>query len=152
MYFRADAGFANPEVSQCLEAEQIKYAIRLGPTDSTGSDRLPAQAPSRATAERGARFHANFTYQAGSCSSSAVQIARGDGSRPRHPPALPERRKRAKNSRRSGFIWRISAKYSSRRCAALEAHVGKVYDLGSIAVIPSHSAPTTAGSGRLIDH
>jgi hypothetical protein len=40
MYFRTDAGFANPEVSQCLEAERIKYAIRLRPTDSTGSDRL----------------------------------------------------------------------------------------------------------------
>src|SRR6266566_5157510 len=29
IYFRADAGFANPEVYEFLEAEQIKYAIRL---------------------------------------------------------------------------------------------------------------------------
>jgi hypothetical protein len=29
IYFRADAGFANPEVYQYLEAERIKYAIRL---------------------------------------------------------------------------------------------------------------------------
>jgi hypothetical protein len=29
IYFRADAGFANPEVYQYLEAEGIKYAIRL---------------------------------------------------------------------------------------------------------------------------
>jgi len=29
IYFRADAGFANPEVYEFLEAKQIKYAIRL---------------------------------------------------------------------------------------------------------------------------
>src|ERR1700676_462955 len=29
IYFRADAGFANPDVYQYLEAERIKYAIRL---------------------------------------------------------------------------------------------------------------------------
>src|SRR5256886_5796746 len=29
IYFRADAGFANPEVYEYLEAERIKYAIRL---------------------------------------------------------------------------------------------------------------------------
>jgi hypothetical protein len=28
-YFRADAGFANPEVYEFLEAQRIKYAIRL---------------------------------------------------------------------------------------------------------------------------
>jgi len=29
IYFRADAGFANPDVYGFLEAERIKYAIRL---------------------------------------------------------------------------------------------------------------------------
>jgi hypothetical protein len=29
IFFRADAGFANPEVYEYLEAEGIKYAIRL---------------------------------------------------------------------------------------------------------------------------
>jgi hypothetical protein len=29
IYFRADAGFANPEVCEFLDAERIKYAIRL---------------------------------------------------------------------------------------------------------------------------
>src|SRR5271165_2321224 len=29
IYFRADAGFANPDVYEYLEAERIKYAIRL---------------------------------------------------------------------------------------------------------------------------
>jgi hypothetical protein len=39
IYFRADAGFANPEVYEFLEAEQIKYAIRLPANGSykTGS-------------------------------------------------------------------------------------------------------------------
>jgi hypothetical protein len=32
IYFRADAGFANPEVYEYLEVERIKYAIRLPPT------------------------------------------------------------------------------------------------------------------------
>lgn len=29
IYFRADAGFANPDVYEYLEAERIKYVIRL---------------------------------------------------------------------------------------------------------------------------
>jgi hypothetical protein len=29
IYFRADAGFANPEVYEFLEVERIEYAIRL---------------------------------------------------------------------------------------------------------------------------
>jgi hypothetical protein len=29
IYFRADAGFANPDVYEFLEGERIKYAIRL---------------------------------------------------------------------------------------------------------------------------
>jgi hypothetical protein len=41
IYFRADVGFANPEVYEFLEAERIKYAIRL-PTNrascKSGSD------------------------------------------------------------------------------------------------------------------
>jgi hypothetical protein len=40
IYFRADAGFANPEVYEFLEAEGIKYAIRLpkNPILQGGSD------------------------------------------------------------------------------------------------------------------
>src|SRR4051794_9271007 len=40
VYFRADAGFANPEVYEFLEGERIKYAIRLPKTPSCrgGSD------------------------------------------------------------------------------------------------------------------
>ena len=39
IYFRADAGFANPEVYEFLEAEQIKYAIRI-PTNQVLQDRI----------------------------------------------------------------------------------------------------------------
>src|SRR6202049_4166847 len=39
IYFRADAGFANPEVYECLEAEGIKYAIRL-PANSVLQGRI----------------------------------------------------------------------------------------------------------------
>jgi hypothetical protein len=39
IYFRADAGFASPEVYEFLEAEQIKYAIRL-PANRVLQDRI----------------------------------------------------------------------------------------------------------------
>ena len=61
IYFRADAGFANPEVYEFLEAERIKYAIRLpGEPDPAGQDWLSAQAPGRTTFERGAPVPCQF--------------------------------------------------------------------------------------------
>jgi Transposase DDE domain group 1 len=39
LYLRADAGFANPEVYEFLEAERIKYAIRL-PANSVLHERI----------------------------------------------------------------------------------------------------------------
>ena len=53
IYFRADAGFANPEVYEYLEGEGIKYAFRL-PANRVlaGTHRLSAHAPGRPTAER----------------------------------------------------------------------------------------------------
>jgi Transposase DDE domain group 1 len=55
IYFRADAAFANPEVYEFLEAERIKYAIRL-PANRVLQERigLSADAPDWATAERSA--------------------------------------------------------------------------------------------------
>jgi hypothetical protein len=43
IYFQADAGFANPKVYEYLEAERIKYAIRL-PANRVLQERN-AQAP-----------------------------------------------------------------------------------------------------------
>ena len=45
--------------------------------------------------------------------SIAVRTARGDGSRPRHPPVLPERRQSAKLHAGSGFIWGIPANFEA---------------------------------------
>jgi hypothetical protein len=66
LYFRADAGFANPEVYEYLEAEGIKYAIRL-PANRVLQVRighLLARPVGRPPNEVG-RSYANFTYQAG---------------------------------------------------------------------------------------
>src|SRR5262245_12995331 len=50
IYFRADAAFAMPEVYEFLEAERIKYAIRLPANQVlTEQDRLSAHAPGRAS-------------------------------------------------------------------------------------------------------
>ena len=67
IYFRADAGFANPEVYEYLEGEGVKYAIRL-PANRVLQDRIgylltrPVGRPSHDVR----RSYANFTYQAGS--------------------------------------------------------------------------------------
>jgi hypothetical protein len=67
IYFRADAGFANPEVYEFLEAERIKYVVRL-PANSVLQGRIgyllarPVGRPPNEVR----RYYANFTYQAGS--------------------------------------------------------------------------------------
>src|SRR5262249_4288347 len=50
IYFRADAAFAMPEIYEFLEAERIKYAIRLPAKPGFAEqDRLSAHAPGRAS-------------------------------------------------------------------------------------------------------
>jgi Transposase DDE domain group 1 len=76
LYFRADAGFANPEVYEYLEAERIKYAIRL-PANRVLQERIvyllkrPIGRPSNDV--RGS--YANFIYQAGSWTKRVVAKA-----------------------------------------------------------------------------
>jgi hypothetical protein len=67
IYFRADAGFANPEVYEFLEAERIKYAIRL-PANRVLQDRIGRllKRPVGRPPNEVRQFHANFSYQAGS--------------------------------------------------------------------------------------
>ena len=67
IYFRADAGFANPEVYEYLEAERIKYAIRL-PANRVLQERIGylLQRPVGRPSNDVRRSYANFTYQAGS--------------------------------------------------------------------------------------
>jgi hypothetical protein len=77
LYFRADAGFANPEVYEFLEAEGIKYAIRL-PANRVLQERIgyllkrPVGRPSNDVR----RSYASFTYQAGSWSRPRRVIAK----------------------------------------------------------------------------
>jgi hypothetical protein len=63
LYFRADAGFANPEVYEFLEAERIKYAIRL-PANQVVQGRIGylLKRPVGRPPNEVRRFHANFTY------------------------------------------------------------------------------------------
>jgi Transposase DDE domain group 1 len=67
IYFRADAGFTNPDVYGFLEAERIKYAIRL-PANRILQERIGhlLTRPIGRPPNEVRRSYANFTYQAGS--------------------------------------------------------------------------------------
>ena len=71
IYFRADAGFANPEVYEYLEAEGIKYAIRL-PANRILQERIgyllkrPVGRPSNDVC----RSHASFNLSSGKAGRS----------------------------------------------------------------------------------
>ena len=77
IYFRADAGFANPEVYEFLEAEGIKYAIRL-PANRILQDRIGylLKRPVGRPPNEVRRFYANFTYRAGSWTKPRRVIAK----------------------------------------------------------------------------
>jgi hypothetical protein len=69
IYFRADAAFAMPEVYEFLEAERIKYAIRL-PANQVLQSRIeylltPAAPPSVAKNFRRSMWLAMVTLRAG---------------------------------------------------------------------------------------
>ena len=65
IYFRADAAFAMPEAYEFLEAERIKYAIRL-PANQVLQGRIGylLKRPIGRPPNEVRRFHANFSYQA----------------------------------------------------------------------------------------
>jgi hypothetical protein len=77
IYFRADAGFANPPVYDFLEAARIKYAIRL-PANRILQERIghlltrPVERPPNEMR----RSYASFTYQAGSWTTPRRVIAK----------------------------------------------------------------------------
>ena len=77
IYFRADAGFAMPEVYEFLEAERIKYAIRL-PANQVLQGRISylLKRPVGRPPNEVRRFYANFTYQAGSWTKPRRVIAK----------------------------------------------------------------------------
>ena len=77
IYFRADAAFAMPEVYEFLEAERIKYAIRL-PANRVLQDRIGylLKRPVGRPAHHVRRYHASFSYQARSWSKPRRVIAK----------------------------------------------------------------------------
>ncbi len=66
-YFRGDAAFANPEVYELLEAEGDKYTIRL-PANAVLQERIGwlLKRPVGRPPHEVRRYHASFSYQAGS--------------------------------------------------------------------------------------
>jgi hypothetical protein len=101
-----------------MRAQARTAAMRWSVCSDSAAVREPAAAAARASMRRpcscvhhqttgGVRPNARENDQISP--SIAVRTARGEGSRPRHPPVLPERGKSAKIHAGSGFIWRISA-------------------------------------------
>jgi hypothetical protein len=77
IYFRGDAGFANPDVYEFLEAERIKYAIRL-PANRILQERIShlLTRPIGRPPSEVRRSYANFTYQAGSWTKPRRVVAK----------------------------------------------------------------------------
>jgi hypothetical protein len=77
IYFRADAAFAMPEVYEFLEAERIKFAIRL-PANQVLQSKIGylLKRPVGRPPNEVRRLHANFSYQAGSWTKPRRVIAK----------------------------------------------------------------------------
>ena len=76
-YFRADAAFAMPGVYEYLEAEHIKYAIRL-PANQVLQNRIGylLKRPVGQPPNEVRRYYANFTYRAASWTKPRRVIAK----------------------------------------------------------------------------
>jgi hypothetical protein len=77
IYFRADAAFAIPGLYECLEAERIKYAIRL-PANQVLQNRIAylLKRPVGRPPNQVRRYYANFTYQAASWTKPRRVVAK----------------------------------------------------------------------------
>ena len=77
IYFRADAAFAIPGVYECLEAERIKYAIRL-PANQVLQNSIAylLKRPVGRPPNEVRRYYASFSYQAASWSKPRRVIAK----------------------------------------------------------------------------
>src|SRR2546430_281430 len=77
IYFRPDAAFAMPGDNDCLEAEQIKYAIRL-PANQVLQNRIGylLKRPVGRPPNEVRRYYANFTYQAASWTKPRRVVAK----------------------------------------------------------------------------
>jgi hypothetical protein len=79
IHFRADAAFAMPGVYECLEAERIKYAIRL-PANQVLQNRIGylLKRPVGRPPNEVRRYYANFSYQAGSWTKPRRVVAKAE--------------------------------------------------------------------------
>src|SRR5246127_1450486 len=77
IYFRADAAFAMPGVYECLEAERVKYAIRL-PANQVLQNRIAylLKRPVGRPPNEVRRYYANFTYKAASWTKPRRVVAK----------------------------------------------------------------------------
>jgi len=77
LYFRGDAAFANPEIYELLEAEQIAYTIRL-PANDVLQRRIGCllKRPVGRPPHEVRRYYASFTYQAQSWSKPRRVVAK----------------------------------------------------------------------------
>ncbi len=77
LYFRADAAFAGPEIYEFLEAQSIKYAIRL-PANRVLQESIAflLRRPVGRPPHEVRRFHASFHYQAGSWTKPRRVVAK----------------------------------------------------------------------------
>ena len=77
LYFRADAAFAMPGVYEFLEAERSKYAVSIS-TNQVLQGRIGylLTRPVGRPPNHMRRFHASFTYQAGSWTKPRRVIAK----------------------------------------------------------------------------
>ena len=117
IYFRADAAFAMPEVYEFLEAERIKYAIRL-PANQVLQSRIGylLKRPVGRPPNEVRRFHANFSYRAGSWTKPRRVIAKVEW----HPGELYPR---------VGFIvTNLARPADDRRCLLQQARHMRAVD------------------------
>jgi hypothetical protein len=77
IYFRGDAGFASPVIYDCLEAEGVKYAIRL-PTNRILQERIGhlLTRPAGRPPHEARRYYSSFSYQAGSWTKPRRVVAK----------------------------------------------------------------------------
>lgn len=77
IYFRSDAGFANPDIYECLESDRIKYAIRL-PANRVLQERISYLLTRRIgrPPNEVRRSYASFSYQAGSWTKPRRVVAK----------------------------------------------------------------------------
>ena len=76
-FFRDDAGYANPDIYEFLEAEGYKYTIRL-PTNSVLEERIGwlLKRPVGRPPLEVRRYYASFSYQAASWNKARRVVAK----------------------------------------------------------------------------